>query len=67
MKSPLCSLVSFQVVLASSKANIKSDEMVVSLATTVSLNSVTRLKPGERVWPYLLPSFVLGGVHTFKA
>ena len=39
----------FQVVLARSKANLQSDTLSISLGTSVSLNAVANLNPGEKV------------------
>ena len=38
-----------QVVLARSKANLQSDTLSISLGTSVSLNAVANLNPGEKV------------------
>ena len=42
-------IILFQVVLARSKANLQSDTLSVSLGTSVSINAVANLNPGEMV------------------
>ena len=45
----LVPIILFQVVLARSKANLQSDTLSVSLGTSVSINAVANLNPGEKV------------------